>query len=89
MVIDKNFYNDRVTTDFFEDKIEQVVWHELGHCYLGIHEHDNSIMKEDRECYNSIMSSTAFSTYEIKNCFLRYKNHYIEDLFYNKGGVRN
>jgi hypothetical protein len=85
IVVDKPFYY-RNRKDF--SKMEDLVWHELGHCVLGISEHDDSRFPDDIQCPNSIMNSNVFNSFEMDNCYTKYKKHYEEDLFITKGGLQ-
>lgn len=92
IVIDKEYYN-LIKKSYYS--VEQLIWHELGHCFLKIWTHDDKIMEKKIsdelmgeytiDCPKSIMNSTAFSAFEMKHCYIPFKKHYINDLFIEKG----
>lgn len=59
----------------YEQK-EQLVYHELGHCVFN-KDHDNTLRKN---CPNSIMRSFMFNEYEINECYLPEREHYMHNL---------
>lgn len=84
IVIDKLFYN---LYRFNFNRMENLIWHELGHCALGIDEHDDTRLKEDEFCPNSLMNSEGFGDEELSYCYIKYKKHYEKDLFTIKGKI--
>ena len=75
IVIDASFW-DRIT----EDSREQLIFHELGHCVLGL----DHIDKIKKGCPVSIMNSYAFSQDEIVKCYIPNKRIYFNRLFKNR-----
>lgn len=74
IAIDINYY--KVNKHNYH-RIEQLVYHELGHCVLNLG-HD------DRSFYNgqpkSIMRSYTFNNFEINNFYIPQKSYYISQL---------
>ena len=63
---------------------EQLLFHELGHCLLGL-DHRNSYgidIFTGYECPNSIMNKFTFSEFNINNCYLPDRTYYLEELLY-------
>lgn len=58
---------------------EEVIFHELGHCVLGLG-HDYVIKKKSK-CPSSIMYYQGAS---IKGCYKKYRPYYIRELFFRQ-----
>lgn len=71
--------NSRHWSYFSEEQKEQLVFHELGHCVFNL-DHDDSSLEYKPNCPNSIMRSFVFNQYEIDNCYVPEKTHYMENL---------
>lgn len=75
---------DEIQWNYLSEKQqEQLIFHELGHCQLGLKHNDN--YRYDitgyKLCPNSIMNPNIFSDYSIDNCYIPEFNEYIKELF--------
>ena len=57
---------------------ELLIYHELGHCALEISGHDNGVLYNG--CPASIMNEYMMTIWEVENCYIPDKPHYIADL---------
>ena len=57
---------------------EAILWHEAGHCELGLH-HDDSMMLYDT-CPQSVMHPRVMSEVQIIHCYLPNRQYYLENL---------
>ena len=81
VLIDKKFFDYNQNN---QDKIEYIIFHELGHCELERrHEHgfDDHLMR------NSVMNDGMPDQRDLAD-YKRYKVYYMEELFKNNGGVK-
>lgn len=62
---------------YSEKQRETLIFHELGHCHLK-REHNNTEFNDG--CPRSIMRYRMMNSYEIKNCYDVYKDHYMTEL---------
>jgi hypothetical protein len=74
IIINQKYY-EQLTNN--TDSLEIVVFHELGHCRLGIQGH-NSVMING--CPESLMRANTFDDREIERCYKPYKAYYIKEL---------
>ena len=68
--IDKDQWEDELT----EDRKLALIFHELGHCELGL-DHNDSLRKD--KCPHSLMHSVLVR----ENCLKKYKEEYLEEIF--------
>lgn len=71
--IDRNFWNNSS-----DEKREQLILHELGHCELNLNREDSFL---DDNCPASVMRSYVFFDHEINNCFVPNFKYYLDELF--------
>jgi hypothetical protein len=57
---------------------EQLIFHELGHCVLGIRGHNNNMTDY---CPDSIMHENIFNEWQSENCYAEDRDYYIAELF--------
>ncbi|CAB4125651.1 hypothetical protein UFOVP53_191 [uncultured Caudovirales phage] len=75
---------DEVEWGYLSDKQqEQLIFHELGHCKLGLEHNDNYRYDATgyRLCPSSIMNPSVFSDYSIDNCYIPEFSQYTKELF--------
>lgn len=63
-----------------EEQKEQLIFHELGHCKLDKGHNNRNVIIGGDTCPESVMKDTAFSVYEVDNCYKMDYNHYISEL---------
>lgn len=70
--------SDIVSIEYY-DLVEEVVFHELGHCFFG-REHKNAKIKSGamKDCAESVMTSKQMLSYN--HCWQTFKSHYIHEL---------
>jgi hypothetical protein len=59
---------------------EQLLFHELGHCVFDLEHDDSMYMVAGYICPTSVMRSYMFSWYEVQQCYVPERNHYMEDI---------
>lgn len=76
IIIDGEFYEKYKDND---TKIEQLMYHELGHCVLGLEHNEETYKDGDYTWPASIMRSSLFNSIELLNYESRH-NMYIDEL---------
>lgn len=76
IIFSTKFYNYYKKQGMFTD-IEQVVFHELGHCVLGLNRNDTRDQKTDNPV--SVMNTYHFSG----DLYNEFRNNYLMQLFFN------
>lgn len=69
-------YNSKHWDKDSYDQKHQTMFHEFGHCVLGLGHRD----EYENGCPVSIMNKFSFSSYHINNCYLPLFNNYVLEL---------